>query len=300
MARIKILCCFMLFIYFKVTLVLEQGLATSTGNVPLSSNRRAMANPAQTPLHPLSKAYWEEKLKSINSEAYQKTQVNKPVTVKGGKTKLLGYFDNGSYQGRKLQQVQEELKPINTIDAKLADLPATGPQICLYRCMSAEEARAAGIDTVKYTPKLADASMQRFTGHVGHPDDAKDYCRNRQQSQGSEPPVLVEFLLRPNVQELLFSPHVAAIGTKSASTAVIAETAIQKGEKTTYVVPTNAQDGFVKGFMGIKSETSSFSFALQASGNIPYDTDTKKLLIKLTQHVKAIPLDKEPTCTPAP
>ena len=281
-------------IYFEVTLVLEQGLATSTGNVHLSSNRRFLA------IHPLSKAYWEEKLKSINSEAYQKTQVNKPVTVKGGKTKLLGYFDNGSYQGRKLKQVPEELKPIKTIDAKLADLPATGPQICLYRCMSAEEARAAGIDTVKYTPKLADASMQRFTGHVGHPDDAKDYCRNRQQSQGSEPPVLVEFLLRPNVQELLFSPHVAAIGTKSASTAVIAETAIQKGEKTTYVVPTNAQDGFVKGFMGIKSETSSFSFALQASGNKPIITDTKDLLIKLTYHVKAIPLDKEPTCTPAP
>ena len=279
-------------IYFEVTFVLEQGLATSTGNVHLSSNRRSSNT------HPLSKAYWVEKLKSIDSEAYQKTQTNKPVMVKG-KTKLLGYFDNGSYQGRKLKQVTEELKPINTIDAKLADLPATGPQICLYRCMSAEEARAAGIDTVNYTPKLADASMQRFTGHVGHPDDAKDYCRNRQQSQGSEPPVLVEFLLRPNVEELLFSPHVAAIGTKSASTAVIAETAIQKGERITYVVPTNAQDGYVKGFMGIKSETSSFSFALQASGNIPDVTDTKKLLIKLTQHVKAIPLDQEPTCTPA-
>ena len=271
-------------IYFKVTLVLEQGLATSTGNVPLS-----------TPLHPLSKAYWEEKLKSINSVAYQNTQVNKQVTVKGGKTKLLGYFDNGSYQGRELQQVPEESKPINTIDAKLADLPATGPQICLYRCMSAEEASKAEISN---TPKLADASLQMLTGHLGHPEYSKSMCTERQKSAGSVPPVLVEFLLRPNVQELLFSPDVAAIGTKSASTAVIAETAIQKGEKTRYVVAKNGE-GYVKGFMGIKSETNSFSFALQASGNIPRNTDTKELLVKLTYHVKAIPLDKKPTCTPA-
>ena len=278
----------MLFIYFKVTLVLEQGLATSTGNVPLS-----------TPLHPLSKAYWEEKLKSINSVAYQNTQVNKPVTVKGGKTKLLGYFDNGSYQGRELEQVPEDSKPVKTIDDYIASLQAKGTQICLYRCMSAKEASEAGIDTFTYEPKLAGVFMQRFTGHLGHPEYSKSLCTERQQSTGSEPPVLVEFLLKPNVQELLFSPHVAAIGTKSTSTAVIAETAIQKGEKTRYVVKEHGE-GYVKGFMGIKSETNSFSFALQASGNEPRNTVTKELLIKLTYHVKAIPREQEPTCAPAP
>ena len=287
-------------ICFKVTLVLEEGLATSTGNVPLSSKRRAMASPPPPPLHPLSHAYWKAELNSINPKAYRETQVSTLQNVKGGKLKLVGYFDNGKYKGRKLEQVPEALKPINTIDAKLADLPATGTQICLYRCMSAKEASEAGIDTDHYTPELADASMQRFTGHLGHPEYSKSLCTERQQSKGSEPPVLVEFLLRPNVQELLFSPHVAAIGTKSASTAVIAETAIQKGETTRYVVPKHAQDGYVNGFMGIKSEKDSFSFALQASGNEPRNTVTKELLIKLTYHVKAIPREQEPTCTPAP
>lgn len=285
-------------IYFKVTLVLEQGLATSTGNAPLSTNRRAMSNPPQTPLHPLSKAYWIRELNLINPQAYSQNILDlkkQTITVKGGKRKTLEYFD--IYEGRKLEQVPEASKPINTIDAKLANLPATGTQICLYRCMSAKEAREAEIDTVNYTPKLADAFMQRFTGHLGHPEYSKSMCTERQKSAGSEPSVLVEFLLRPNVQELLFSPDVAAIGTKSASTAVIAETALQKGETTRYVVKEHGE-GYVNGFMGIKSEKDSFSFALQASGNEQRNTVTKELLIKLTQHVKAIPLEQEPTCTP--
>lgn len=252
-------------------------------------NKRAMANP-----DPLSQAYWISQLNSINPTVFADTQTK----AKQGR----GYFER--YKGRKLKEVPAASKPVNTIDAQISQLPATGTQICVYRCMGVSEAKNIGIE---YTAKLASVlSKDYLSGHLGQRDYSTRMCNERQTSAASEPNVLAEFLPRPNAHDLLFSPNVAAIGTKSSSTAVIAETTLQRGETTKYVVTQNSE-GYVNGFIGIKSEKDYFSLAMQdkkpkdLNGDpIPVKTDSKTLMWRLIESARAIPPGQQATCTPPP
>ena len=175
-------------------------------------------------------------------------------------------------------------KPEEIIDDEISGLGDTGTQICLYRCMDESEAKQIEIDLVGYRAlRPYQLKMQYLKGHLGHLDQASHYCR---PGQSGPPKALIEFLLLPNAHDLLFSPKMAAIGTEAKSTAVMAETAEQK-KQGKYVVKDNSE-GFVKGYMGIKSEDRYFSLAMQANQRNIKDNETKRLLSRLTQYVRAI------------
>ena len=185
-------------------------------------------------------------------------------------------------------------KPEEIINDEIRGLGATGSQICVYRCMDREEAEQIGIDFLGFQARRPDElQMQNLKGHLGHVDQAeKKYC-----ATDRPPKVLTEFLLKPNAHDLLFSPKVAAIGTKSHATAMIAETAEQKNQGK-YVVKESGE-GYVKGYIGIKSEKNYLSLAMQGkqsnNGQVR-DNPSKRLLSKLTQLVRAIEPGTEASC----
>jgi hypothetical protein len=139
-----------------------------------------------------------------------------------------------------------------------------------------------------YSPGELD--MGKITGHIGHRVPVYEHTQ-----QGD---VVLEFKLLHDAHHLLFSPKVAAIGSKSQKTRLIAEVGrinAKNGIGPEYAV-TRAKgpgEGFVKDFIGIKSEGGDYySIAMAANkGTAPKDTDTKKLLAKLTAEVieKKIP-----------
>ena len=234
-------------------------------------------SPEETP-DPLSQAWWNRQLKRADPKAFPKTQVN-------------GYFKK--YGGIDWNTVPTASQPITYIDQDISNLAKTGTQICLYRCMKVTEARDIGINLQNYGHlKPCQLAMEDLKGHLGHLTQASKYCR---PGQTGPPKVLIEFLLLPNAHNLLFTPRVAAIGTESKSTAVIAEMALVKKEGK-YVVKGNAE-GFVSGFIGIKSEEDYFSLAMQGNQVRIADNPTKRLLSKLTQYVKAIEPGTEATCS---
>ena len=207
------------------------------------------------------------------------------------KTQVQNYFTK--YGGIKHNSVPPGSLPINIIDREISNLEKEGTQICLYRCMDETEAEQIGIDLEGYKHlKPCQLKMKYLKGHLGHHDQASQYCRT---GQAGAPKVLIEFLLLPNAHNLLFSPRISAIGTESKSTAVMAEIALQKGQGK-YVVKKNSE-GFVKGFIGIKSEKGYFSLAMQGNQAQISDNDTKRLLSRLTQYVKAIKPETEATCS---
>ena len=172
--------------------------------------------------------------------------------------------------------------PIDIIDAGIANLNKDGKQYCLCRGMEEREAIAMGIELgggKSYKPD--DLDMGKVTGHIGHCEYARKYAR----SPGN---ALIEFQLIPNGHELLFSPDVAALGTASRKTAVIAETAKVEGKERYVVKPSG--EGYVKGFVGIKAESDDYySLAMAANKeNDPKLNDAKRLIAKLTDKVKQI------------
>ncbi len=177
--------------------------------------------------------------------------------------------------------------PIDIIDAGIGNLKEGGPQYCLCRSMVEREAIAMGIELGEYKSyRPDDLDMGKVTGHIGHCDQAREYAK----FPGN---VLIEFKLISNGHKLLFSPDVAALGTASRKTAIIAETAKVEG-KGRYVVKPSGE-GYVKGFVGIKAEGDDYySLAMAANKeNDPKLNDAKRLIAKLTDKVTQLEIKKE-------
>ena len=277
-----VLCCFNLSIYLSIiswldSLILDQAFAKSTDNISeraSSRTKRATANPA--PPDPLSPKYWADQLKLFKGAF---ATANKP-----------NYFTR--YKGKdKSTPAPDPLKISDKAD-ELAG-KAEKVQICVYRCMLKTEAESITLDLTGKTARTpCNLFLSQLTGHIGHHKQAKDFCL-RQEAQGG-PKVLVEFLLKPNAHELLFSPEVAALGSKARKNTLIAETAKQKNLGV-YVVkggkPGSVGEGYMEGFIGIKPEGDYYSLALQAAKGGVSDNNTKRLVAALTQSVRVIDTD---------
>ena len=94
------------------------------------------------------------------------------------------------------------------------------------------------------------------------------------------------------------------VGTTAGSTAVIAETTLRRGETTNYVVQ-NSGEGYVNGFIGIKSVENYFSLAMEHGKRKDSDSDQKPVAIvsetfmwKLIESARAFPPEQQATCTP--
>ena len=143
-----------------------------------------------------------------------------------------------------------------------------------------------GIEVGKYKSyKPGDLNMDKVTGHIGHEDQAKQYAKNP-KIKGN---VLIEFKLKPNAQNILFSPQVAALGTASRTTAIIAETARVQGFEG-YVVGKSGE-GFVRKHIGLKPEDKYISLAMAANKERdPNWNDAKRMIASLTEKVTEIKL----------
>ena len=158
------------------------------------------------------------------------------------------------------------------------------------------EAVDMGIDVVGCKAKRpSDLVMGKMTGHIGHLNQAREFC----PQGGPQSKVLVEFLLKPGAHDLLTSPDVAALGTESRKTAILAEVAKLRGLGA-YVVK-NSGEGYVKNYIGIKSELVYYSLAMQANKKgEAKDNNTKRLFSALTQYVRAIKPGGEADCNKNP
>ena len=165
--------------------------------------------------------------------------------------------------------------------------------------MDKSEAENMAIDLVGYKAKQpCNLVMGQMTGHIGHLNQARDFCPREGQPDGK---VLVEFLLKPNADRLLFSPTVAALGTASRKTAILAEVAKQKGLCPYVVKKGGSGEGFVNGYIGIKPEENYYSLAMQANKKPPVrDNNTKRLFAILTQYARAIQPGSEADCNKTP
>ena len=261
-------------------MILDQAFANSTHNISeraSSRTTRATANP--TPPDPLSLRYWRDQLKPFKNAISRAIKPNYfPNVYKGKDTSIPG---------------PDHLKIRDKAD-ELAG-KAEKVQICVYRCMSRQEAERITIDLEHNRAKIpCRLFLSQLTGHIGHHVQAKAYCLRKT----TEDKVLVEFLLKPNAHELLFSPEVAALGSTARSNAYIAETAHQK-KLGVYVVKGQggkkgaAGEGYVNGFIGIKPEGDYYSLTLQANKpDAPVnDNNTKRLVAALTQSVRVIDTD---------
>ena len=133
-----------------------------------------------------------------------------------------------------------------------------------------------------YSPGELD--MGKITGHIGHRVPVYEHTQPGD--------VVLEFKLLPDAHRLLFSPKVAAIGSKVQKTRLIAEVGkieAGKGLGPEYAVSRakGPGEGFVKDFIGIKSEGGDYySIAMAANKeNEAKDNDTKKIFAKLTAEV---------------
>ena len=256
-------------------------LEPSTGQVFATGGTPPGGDSSTDTPDPLNQEWWNKELKRNYPSAFAKTQIGT-------------YFSK--YKGIKLEKVPAGSKPLDIIDEAISGLGETGAQICLYRCMDETEAREIKIDLERYQSlRPCQLSTKYLKGHLGHLGQARNLCWER---QSGAPKVLIEFLLKPNAHNLLFSPRVAALGTESKSTAVMAEMALQEGQGN-YVVKKNSE-GFVKGYIGIKSEQGYFSLAMQANQGQISDNETKSLLSQLTQYVRAIERGSENFCSKVP
>ena len=159
--------------------------------------------------------------------------------------------------------------------------------------MDKTEAVDMAIDVVGYKAKRpCDLVMGKMTGHIGHLNQARDFCPLQGQPESK---VLAEFLLKPGAHDLLTSPDVAALGTESKKTSLLAEVAKLRG-LSAYVVKNNGE-GFVKDYIGIKSESVYLSLAMQGNkrGEVK-DNNSKRLFSALTQYVRAIKPRTEAKC----
>ena len=262
-------------------MILDQAFAKSTHNISeraSSGTKRAAADP--TPLHPLSIPYWKAQLEPF-----------KDAWVKAS---MPDYFTHYKGKEKKSTPRPDPLKIRGDADELAAK--AKKVQFCVYRCMPRKEARRITIDLTGKTARTpCNLFLSQLTGHIGHYKQANDMCESKKgkEVEEEEEKLLVEFLLKPNAHELLFSPEVAALGSTARKNAYIAETAKQKKLGVYFVKglrgkPGACGEGFVDGFIGIKPEGEYYSLVMQADKKSVTDNNTKKLFAELTKSVRVI------------
>ena len=268
--------------------ILDQAFATPTGNISARApSRDTRASP--NPFHPLQPDYWKDILVKMGGNAF--AEANKP-----------DYFKKYNKKN------PASANPITTIDARVAGINTKDAKhFCVYRCMDKGEAEKMTIDLKDFEAEQpCNLIMGQITGHLGHLDQARLFCP---MDPPPEDKILVEFVLKPGAHDLLFSPDVAALGTESRKTALLAEVATRKNLGQFVVKKTG--EGYVNGYIGIKSEENYYSLAMQANkkGEVK-DNNTKRLFSALTAYVRAIkpgteaeceiPTPTAPTPTPTP
>ena len=255
-------------------MILDQAFAKSTDNISERASSRT-TRAAAAPPDPLDPQWWKNELKPFKDAASRASDKD--------------YFTKFYREGKDTSTPGPD--PLN-IRGKADELAgkAEKVQICMYRCMALKEAKSITIDlTGKTARPPCYLLLSQLTGHIGHHKQAKDIC-SKKPTEGKH---LVEFLLKPNAHELLFSPEVAALGSTARKNAYIAETAKQK-KLGVYVVkglggkPGTGGEGFVDGFIGIKPEGEYYSLAMQANKRTVRDSNTKKLFAELTKSVRVI------------
>ena len=258
-------------------MILDQAFAKSTDNISeraSSRTTRATANPA--PPNPLYSGWWKNELKPFKDATSRASKPN--------------YFKD-LYKGKDTSTPAPDPPTISGRADELAGR-AEKVQICVYRCMTQKEAESITLDLTGETAKTAcNLPLSQLTGHIGHHVQAKDYCLRK--GADGRPKLLVEFLLKPNAHELLFSPEVAALGSTARSLGYIAETGLRKNLGVYVVKGQNAKkgaagEGYVIGFIGIKPEGDYYSLAMQGDKKGVNDNNTKRLFKALTQSVRVI------------
>ena len=269
-------------------MILDQAFAKSTDNISERASSRT-TRAAAAPPDPLDPQWWIKELKPF-----------KDAALKAYESK---YFTKFYREGKDTSTPGPDPLKIRGKADELAG-KAEKVQICVYRCMAQKEAESITLDlTGKTARPPCYLLLSQLTGHIGHYKQAKKICL-KEPTEGKH---LVEFLLKPNAHELLFSPEVAALGSTARKNAYIAETAKQK-KLGVYVVkglggkPGAGGEGFVDGFIGIKPEGEYYSLVMQANKNFVTDNNTKKLLAELTKSVRVIDTDTpdDKLCDPNP
>lgn len=242
--------------------------------------------------------YLEQLKQNRGSKEFADTKSDQYLLLDGKPTKQKGKQRAGvkppknNYNARNFDTVSENEKPIKIIDDLLEDLSPDGPKLTLWRAMPEAEAKALfkkGADEtlepgIPYSvPNIEQAAIQKHLGEYS-------YVTRIENGKPKYEGYLVKFTLKPNAQDILFSPSIAAIGKQGDAPKALAAASkynpLHKGKR--FVWKENGE-GYVDGFIGLKSEDNKTGLSLTMSATPGTGlNESKQIFFKLVESVEFV------------